>query len=107
MFAYLKRSYVIEKAYAIWRQEVGIDLKVEISKMPMNGRTDYRNNLRESQKHMGANEKEVAVLAMVPFLKFLDPNAKGLVNNLVDSWTHRGAVRSSVSQLFKQAMYAG
>jgi hypothetical protein len=30
VFGYLKRSYVIEKAYQLWRQEVGIDLKAEV-----------------------------------------------------------------------------
>lgn len=106
MFGYIKRGYVIEKAYDLWRREAGIDFKAEVSKRPLVDQTEFRNMLRESQKGMAATEHEVAVLMALPFLQYLDMNARGIVNELVNSWSHRGYVRSNVQFQFKQMLIA-
>jgi hypothetical protein len=107
VFGYLKRGYIIELAYNHWRREAGIDFKAEVSKLPVSERTEYRNTLRESQKDMGASEHEVAVLMVLPFMQYLDANARGVVSDVVNGWSHRGWVRPNVQALFKQMLYGG
>lgn len=102
MFGHFKRSYVIEKAYQIWRHKAGLDLKSLVSEYPIDRRVDYRNMLRDAQKSMAATEEEVAVLMILPFVRFLEVSSKVEVNDLIDGWAQQAKVRGTVLAQFKQ-----
>jgi hypothetical protein len=106
MFGNLKRNLVIEKAYDLWRRQAGLDLKAEVSKFPYERQIEYRDMLRESQKSMDANELEVAVIMILPFVQFLGLAEKAEVNNLIDAWAHRAQIRGTIASQFKQALYS-
>lgn len=101
MFGYLRRGYVIEKAYDFWRREAGIDLKSEVAKYPWDRQTAFRNMLRESQKDMEATESEVAVMMMMAFLPYLDSHSLGVVSKTVDRLTQGAFIRATIYRQFR------
>lgn len=106
MFGSIKRGFVIEKAYEIWRTQAGLDLKSLVSQFPSERQIEFRDMLRESQKSMGATEEEVAVLMIMPFVQFLEMSSKAEVNNVIDAWAHRSQVRATLVAQFKQQLYS-
>lgn len=106
MFGHIKRGFVIEKAYEIWRTQAGLDLKSLVSQFPSERQIEFRDMLRESQKSMGATEEEVAVLMLMPFVQFLEMSSKAEVNDVIDAWAHRSKVRTTMVAQFKQQLYS-
>ena len=104
MFKRVKESMIIEKAYILCRQEMGVDAKAMISRMDFPERAAAREGLRQMIRHRGLEVNDVAVMLIVPLLPWLRGDAFHTMFNVVVEWEIFKKIQPEVKEHYRKEL---